>query len=60
MDDKEQQKKLSEVEMRHREILKLERSLKELHELFMDLARLVENQVRSKYSTCIIIYYIID
>ncbi|XP_063712302.1 syntaxin-1A-like isoform X2 [Symsagittifera roscoffensis] len=44
VDDKEQQKKLSEVEMRHREILKLERSLKELHELFMDLARLVENQ----------------
>jgi len=42
--DKEGRRALSEVEMRHREIMKLEKSLQELHELFLDMARMVENQ----------------
>ncbi|XP_075254172.1 syntaxin-1A-like [Convolutriloba macropyga] len=43
LDSKEGRKALTEVELRHK-ILKLERSLQELHELFLDMARLVEQQ----------------
>jgi t-SNARE complex subunit (syntaxin) len=35
----------NEIEARHRDITKLESSIKELHEMFVDLARLVYNQV---------------
>ncbi|XP_041424433.1 syntaxin 3 L homeolog isoform X5 [Xenopus laevis] len=35
---------LSEIESRHRDIVRLESSLKELHDMFMDIAMLVENQ----------------
>ena len=45
LDDKAARRALTEVELRHKEILKLERCLKELHELFLDMARLVEQQV---------------
>jgi len=38
-------KTLEDIEVRHREILKLEKSLKELHSMFIDLAQLVESQV---------------
>jgi len=35
----------SEIDARHREIAKLENSLKELHDMFVDLALLVTAQV---------------
>lgn len=36
---------MSEIESRHRDIVRLESSLKELHDMFLDIAMLVENQV---------------
>lgn len=35
---------LSEIEGRHKDIVRLESSIKELHDVFMDIAMLVENQ----------------
>lgn len=35
---------LSEIESRHKDIVRLESSIKELHDMFMDIAMLVENQ----------------
>ncbi|KAG8505735.1 Syntaxin-3 [Galemys pyrenaicus] len=35
---------LSEIEGRHKDIVQLESSIKELHDMFMDIAMLVENQ----------------
>ncbi|KAL7670955.1 hypothetical protein ACOME3_005870 [Neoechinorhynchus agilis] len=35
---------LAEIEARHNDIMKLESSIKELHDMFMDLAMLVESQ----------------
>ncbi|XP_059816183.1 LOW QUALITY PROTEIN: syntaxin-3-like [Hypanus sabinus] len=37
---------LSEIESRHRDIVRLESSIRELHDMFTDIAMLVENQVR--------------
>ena len=42
------QQSLDEIEARHRDIIKLEKSIKELHNMFLDLAILVNDQV--KYS----------
>ncbi|KAK6468625.1 syntaxin-3 isoform X3 [Huso huso] len=35
---------LSEIESRHKDIVRLESSIKELHDMFVDIAMLVENQ----------------
>ncbi|VDM20986.1 unnamed protein product [Hydatigera taeniaeformis] len=35
---------LSEIEARHQDIIKLEQSIKELHDMFQDLATLVDSQ----------------
>jgi len=35
---------LAEIEARHKDILKLEKSIQELHEMFMDMAMIVETQ----------------
>uniref|UniRef100_A0AAY5F661 Syntaxin-3 n=1 Tax=Electrophorus electricus TaxID=8005 RepID=A0AAY5F661_ELEEL len=35
---------LSEIEARHKDIMRLENSIKELHDMFVDIAVLVENQ----------------
>lgn len=37
---------LKDIEARHEDIMKLESSIKELHDMFMDMAMLVESQVR--------------
>ena len=37
---------LADIEARHDDIIKLEASIKELYEMFMDMAMLVESQVR--------------
>ena len=34
-----------DIEARHNDIMKLEQSIKELHDMFMDMAMLVESQV---------------
>ena len=36
---------LADIEARHADIIKLETSIKELHDMFMDMAMLVESQV---------------
>lgn len=41
---------LSEIEGRHKDIVRLESSIKELHDMFMDIAMLVENQVSGSKS----------
>ncbi|XP_048852343.1 syntaxin-3 isoform X1 [Brienomyrus brachyistius] len=38
------QQALSEIEARHKDIVRLESSIKELHDMFVDIAMLVENQ----------------
>ncbi|KAL4593725.1 syntaxin-3-like [Arapaima gigas] len=38
------QQALSEIESRHKDIIRLESSIKELHDMFVDIAMLVENQ----------------
>lgn len=37
---------LSEIESRHKDIVRLESSIKELHDMFVDIAMLVESQVQ--------------
>lgn len=48
---------LNEIETRHTEIIKLENSIRELHDMFVDMAMLVESQVREReifppFSSC--------
>lgn len=46
MDSNITKQALNEIETRHSEIIKLENSIRELHDMFMDMAMLVESQVR--------------
>ena len=46
MDSKINQQALNEIEARHKDIMRLESSIKELHDMFVDIAMLVENQVQ--------------
>lgn len=47
MTDTQQAKQtLADIEARHADIIKLENSIRELHDMFMDMAMLVESQVR--------------
>ncbi|MEQ2237944.1 Syntaxin-1A, partial [Ilyodon furcidens] len=39
------QQAMNEIETRHNEIIKLENSIRELHDMFMDMAMLVESQL---------------
>ncbi len=43
---------MNEIETRHNEIIKLENSIRELHDMFMDMAMLVESQVRAEMLHC--------
>ena len=36
---------LADIEARHNDILKLEKSIRELHEMFLEMAILIESQV---------------
>uniref|UniRef100_F6SEX1 Syntaxin-1A n=1 Tax=Monodelphis domestica TaxID=13616 RepID=F6SEX1_MONDO len=47
MDSNITKQALSEIETRHSEIIKLENSIRELHDMFTDMAMLVESQVRA-------------
>jgi len=44
METKIAKQTLADIEARHKDILKLEQSIKELHDMFMDMAMLVESQ----------------
>uniref|UniRef100_A0A4W5NM82 t-SNARE coiled-coil homology domain-containing protein n=1 Tax=Hucho hucho TaxID=62062 RepID=A0A4W5NM82_9TELE len=44
MDSNITQQAMNEIETRHTEIIKLENSIRELHDMFMDMAMLVESQ----------------
>lgn len=39
---------LNEIESRHKDIVRLESSIKELHDMFVDIAMLVESQVHTR------------
>lgn len=51
LETQQAKKTLAEIEARHQDIMKLENSIKELHDMFMDMAMLVESQVRNYVST---------
>jgi Syntaxin len=44
-DTQQAKQSLRDIEARHHDIMKLEKSIKELHDMFMDMAMLVESQV---------------
>lgn len=44
-DTQQAKQSLKDIEARHNDIMKLEKSIKELHDMFMDMAMLVESQV---------------
>lgn len=50
MDSKINQQALNEIEARHKDIMRLESSIKELHDMFVDIAMIVENQVHEHHS----------
>nr|XP_023011691.1 syntaxin-1A isoform X5 [Leptinotarsa decemlineata] len=44
METQQAKQTLADIEARHSDIIKLENSIRELHDMFMDMAMLVENQ----------------
>ena len=50
MDTAAAKQTLADIEARHADIIKLETSIKELHDMFMDMAMLVESQVIEIFS----------
>ncbi len=42
---------LADIEARHNDIIQLEKSIKELHEMFVEMAMLVESQVQPTRDT---------
>lgn len=48
METQQAKQTLADIEARHADIIKLENSIRELHDMFMDMAMLVENQVKSR------------
>lgn len=50
METQQAKQTLADIEARHADIIKLENSIRELHDMFMDMAMLVESQVRSNGS----------
>lgn len=51
MDSQIDKQALNEIETRHSEIMKLENSIRELHDMFLDMAMLVESQVNAPPET---------
>lgn len=45
METQQAKQTLADIEARHADIMKLENSIRELHDMFMDMAMLVESQV---------------
>ncbi|XP_056266055.1 syntaxin-3-like isoform X2 [Pseudoliparis swirei] len=59
MDSKINQQALNEIEARHKDIMRLESSIKELHDMFVDIAMLVENQKQMMIFCCCVILALI-
>lgn len=61
METQQAKQTLADIEARHADIIKLETSIKELHDMFMDMAMLVESQVKTLYhlQITLINYYFI-
>lgn len=55
METQQARQTLADIEARHADIIKLENSIRELHDMFMDMAMLVENQVQLLNITLLII-----
>lgn len=49
METQQAKQTLADIEARHADIIKLENSIRELHDMFMDMAMLVESQVNYTY-----------
>ncbi len=49
LDTRAAKQTLEDIEARHADIAKLETSIKDLHDMFMDMAMLVETQVTTLY-----------
>lgn len=49
METQQAKQTLADIEARHADIIKLENSIRELHDMFMDMAMLVESQVKFFY-----------
>lgn len=47
METQQAKQTLADIEARHADIIKLENSIRELHDMFMDMAMLVESQVNN-------------
>ena len=46
METQQAKQTLADIEARHNDIMKLETSIRDLHDMFMDMAMLVESQVK--------------
>lgn len=65
METQQAKQTLADIEARHADIIKLENSIRELHDMFMDMAMLVESQVMENgfelrcflvvYLTCVLL-----
>lgn len=56
MDTHQAKQTLADIEARHADIIKLENSIRELHDMFMDMAMLVESQVMD-FNTLLFLTY---
>ena len=54
METQQAKQTLADIEARHADIIKLETSIRELHDMFMDMAMLVESQVSSMFISIVI------
>jgi len=52
METQQAKQTLADIEARHADIIKLENSIRELHDMFMDMAMLVESQVSQLTILC--------
>lgn len=57
METQAAKKTLADIEARHQDIMKLENSIRELHDMFMDMAMLVESQVCLLWVLCSHIHF---
>jgi hypothetical protein len=57
MAERDKKQLFEDVKSRHDDILKLEASIRELHEIFQDMAMLVESQVYRILHLTVIIYH---
>lgn len=56
METQQAKQTLADIEARHADIIKLENSIRELHDMFMDMAMLVESQVRLIFQLFFLFY----